>query len=109
MAKVWHFLNDKGEDVIREWIRLHVQQRERGKLQNKVDLLAEHGSGLVPHILADTGVPHIKKLKAKGSVQLRPLLCKLTADAGEEEFVLLVGAKEIGSKYEPRDALDQAT
>lgn len=109
MARIWHFLNEQGEDVIQEWVQRHVQRREMGRLQNKVDMLARSGSGLVPHLLADTGEPHIKKLKVKGSVQLRPLLCRITDnDADEEEFVLLMGAKEVGFQYEPADALKEA-
>lgn len=108
MAKVWHFLDSKGRDVFKEWAS-GLQKRELGKLQAKIDSLRLYGSGLMPQPLSETGEPHIKKLKVRGSVQLRPLLCEIEPDDSEEQWVFLVGAFEINWKYDPPAALEIAT
>ena len=85
-----------------------VPKRQRIKLQAKIDMLVRYGSDLPPQLLADTGVPGIKKLKIQGNPKLRPLLCKISDDATEEEYVLLIGAYEIDWDYDPSDALTVA-
>lgn len=107
MAKVWHFLDSKDRDVFKEWAS-RLQKRELGKLQAKIDSLIIHGSGLMPQTLSDTGEPNIKKLKVHGKVQLRPLLCKIDSDDGDEQWVFLVGAIEKGWNLDPHDALATA-
>lgn len=104
MAKVWHYRDDDGNDVIKEWA-IGVPKRQVIKLQAKIDMLVQYGSDLPPQLLADTGVTGIKKLKVQGNPQLRPLLCMLLEKDGEEEFVLLVGAYEIDWDYSPANAL----
>jgi hypothetical protein len=42
----------------------------------------------------------IYKLKVKGNVQLRPLLCKGPIN-NDEEFTLLIGAKEVQGELQP--------
>jgi len=85
-----------------------LQKQERAKLNSKIDALAMHGADLIPGILAPTGTPSIFKLRVRGSVQLRPLLCE-GPGRGESAFTFLCGAKEIGGDYEPRNALETAT
>lgn len=108
MANVWHYKDAKGNDVIKEWA-LGVPKRQLIKLQGKIDMLMLHGSNLPPQLLADSGIPNIKKLRIQGNPKLRPLLCMICENDGEEEFVLLVGAYERGSKYAPANALADAT
>lgn len=108
MARVWHYKDEKGVDVIAEWLSA-LQKRERIKLQLKIDMLSRYGSELPPLLLSETGEPHIKKLKVHGKIQLRPLLCKITEDDDvNEEFVFLLGAFEVQSKYVPANALEIA-
>jgi hypothetical protein len=106
MAKVWHYKDAAGQDVIKLWAD-GVPKPQRIKLQAKIDMLIEHGSTLPPQLLADTGVPGIKKIKVQGNPKLRPLLCMTTENP--EEYVLLVGAYEISWEYVPKDALTMAT
>jgi len=84
-----------------------LQKKERAKLNSKIDALAMHGTDLIPGILSPTGVPNIFKLRVKGQVQLRPLLCEGPGHA-EAAFTFLLGAKEIASEYEPANAPDRA-
>lgn len=103
-AKVWHYVNDKGVDVIREWAS-DVPKRQRVKLQQKIDALIKDGSELSPQLLSDSKQPGIKKIKVQGNPKLRPLLCKVPTEEGEiEEWVLLVGAYEVNWDLVPEDA-----
>lgn len=43
------------------------------------------------------------KLRVKGNVQLRPMLCEGPVDV-KSEFTLLLGAIEVGGKLQPRGA-----
>jgi hypothetical protein len=53
-----------------------------------------------------TGYRKIYELKIHGpGVQYRPLGCY---GPGRNEFTLLIGAKEVGSKFEPKDAPNKA-
>ena len=56
-------------------------------------MLASNGLRLLPDILAGTDTPGILKLKVKGKVQLRPMLCKGPIN-NDKEFTLLIGATE---------------
>jgi len=84
-----------------------LQKKERARLNNKIDALSLHGKELIPGILAPTGVPSIFKLRAKGQVQLRPMLCEGPGHA-ELAFTFLLGAKEVSGAYVPGDAPEQA-
>ena len=79
-----------------------LQKKERAKLNAKIDALELYGSDLIPGILAPTGVPNIFKLRVKGQVQLRPMVCE--GPGKEAAFTFLLGAKEISSEYEPANA-----
>jgi hypothetical protein len=69
-------------------------------LNQKLDMLLTTGDALFPHVLTGTPVAGIQKLRVKGSVQLRPLLCKGPVE-NEDAFTLLAGATEVGSKLKP--------
>lgn len=83
-----------------------LQKKERAKLNAKIDALAMHGPDLIPGLLSPTGVPNIFKLKVKGQVQLRPMVCE--GPGLESAFTLLLGAKEVSSEYEPANAPEKA-
>jgi hypothetical protein len=68
-------------------------------------MLALKGHALFPQVLTDTPTPGIQKLRVKGKVQLRPMLCKGPVDK-EKEYTLLIGATERDSKFVP-DKADQ--
>ena len=103
---LYDYLDANGNNIIKEWAE-GLQKRHRIKLNQKPDMLEQYGPNLPPQLLAGPIAEHIYKLKVKGDVQLRPLLCKGPID-NEQEYTLLVGAKEIQSKLNPPDAVERA-
>ncbi len=89
-------------NLLRAWTA-QLQTKERAKLNQRLDSLALHGPGLIPGILSPTGIPCVFKLKIRGKVQLRPLLCE-GPGKGEEAFTLLLGAFEVSDDYVPMGA-----
>ena len=100
--KIHDYVNAKGENEFKKW-SAKLQPLERGKLRERIDKLAMHGQTLYPEMLAGTKVPGIQKLKIKGKVQLRPLLCHGPVDV-QKEFTMLMGAKEVGDDWSPENA-----
>ena len=60
-------------------------------------MLEKEGSNLFPQMLCGTETPGILKLRVKGNVQLRPMLCRGPIEI-DKEFTLLLGACEVGGK-----------
>ena len=100
--QIFDFVDANGKNHIKEWSS-HLQSKERGKLNKKIDSLAIYGCELFPQMLTNTPTAGILKLRVHGNVQLRPMLCKGTVNV-EQEFTLLLGAKEIGDEFEPKNA-----
>jgi len=97
---IYEFLDNRGERVIVRWVRTaKIQKRARILLDQKIDLLREHGPELPPELLSPGPIDggHIYKLKVRGPVMLRPLLCKGPFSM-EDEYTLLQGAIERGDK-----------
>lgn len=103
---LYDYLNSKAENEFKTWTT-QLQKVERGKLNARLDWLYIHGTELRPEILAGTGLGGIEKLKVKGQTQLRPLLCDGPISVGLE-FTLLLGAREKGDKWSPKDAPHKA-
>jgi hypothetical protein len=101
MPKLYDYLDASGTNVFAAWTR-HQQKIQRVKLDARIDMLEEHGESLFPEILTNTHVRGIRKLRIKGGVQLRPLLCR--GPHSDDEYTFLMGAKEVGDKWDPRDA-----
>ncbi|MEQ1637813.1 MAG: hypothetical protein ABL903_14105 [Methylococcales bacterium] len=101
---LFDYTSENGNNEIKEWTK-GLQKTDRAKLNAKLDMLALHGSELFPHVLTDTPTSGIQKLRVKGKVQLRPMLCKGPID-NEKEYTLLIGAMERDSKLVP-DKADQ--
>jgi hypothetical protein len=103
---LYDHIDEDGANEFLAWSQ-SLEKAQRGALNSKLDMLQRHGPELMPSILSDCGKAGLKKLRVKGNVQLRPLLCfgPVSRDA---EFTLLFGAKEVQSKWVPSDALDQA-
>lgn len=102
--KLFDYTSENGNNEIKEWTN-GLQKTDRAKLNAKLDMLTKHGHELFPHVLTDTPTPSIQKLRVKGKVQLRPMLCKGPID-NEKEYTLLIGATERDSKFVP-DKADQ--
>lgn len=103
---LYDFLSESGNNEFKEWTE-NLQSKERAKLNEKLDKLQEHGDTLYPLMLTGTDVAGIQKLRVQGGVKLRPLLCKGPVDIASE-YTLLMGAKEIGDKWVPKDAPKKA-
>jgi hypothetical protein len=95
---VYEFLDNRGDRVIVHWVReARIHKRARILLDQKIDLLREHGPDLPPALLSPGPIDggHIYKLKVRGPVMLRPLLCKGPLRMASE-YTLLQGAIERG-------------
>ena len=95
---IYDFTDPRGESIIQVWVNaIGLSSRMRGRFDSKVDRLALSEPNLLPGLLAGTASGHIKKLKIKGDVQLRPHLCIGPLNVGTE-CTFLVGA--IRKRYE---------
>ena len=76
-----------------------LSKRDRIILNEKFRYLVQvdFSRAIKMHLLADPISKHIYKLRAKGSVQLRPMLCKGPIN-NDTEYTLLLGAVEKGGK-----------
>lgn len=105
--KIFDFVNKKGVNEFKEWSE-NLQKSQRAKLNEKIDKLALYGDELMPQLLTDSGENGIKKLRITvQNVQLRPLLCNGPIN-NETEYTFLMGAKEIGGEWEPKNARETA-
>jgi len=112
--RIYEYVDERGESAIGEWLRREdIQERDRGQLLQKMDMLAMHGMDLLPGILAGPikskrqpkkFQSHIYKLIIHGQRMLRPMLCKGPLDM-DCEFTFLIGAIETGGILDV-DALD---
>lgn len=100
--QLFDYRGPDGTNEFKVWTR-SLQPAERGKLDAKLDMLQLMGAGLFPEVLTGTDVPGILKLRVKGKVHLRPMLCKGPVNV-EGEFSLLMGAFEVGNKLKPANA-----
>jgi len=108
---LFDFLEQRGDclvNIIKEWTE-GLQTRDRARLNEKLDKLQQHGMGLPPKLLSNTGVAHIKKLRITGRKipTLRPMLCMGPID-NEKEFTLLLGAIEQDGRLVPSNAVAAA-
>lgn len=99
---IYDYVSHHGQNEFKDWTS-GLEKLQRGKLNERIDKLALYGDALYPEMLAGTSVAGIQKLKIKGNVQLRPLLCKGPVNI-QDEYTLLMGAKEVGSKWVPKGA-----
>lgn len=104
--KLFDYVDEHGRNVIKEWSE-SLEKTQRARLNEMLDKLAMHGDTLYPMMMAGSGVGGISKLRIKGSVQLRPLLCKGPVDVASE-YTLLKGAKEVGDEWKPDNAREIA-
>ncbi|MBU1664875.1 MAG: hypothetical protein KKG92_05685 [Gammaproteobacteria bacterium] len=103
---LFDYVDAHGRNQIKDWSE-SLEKVQRAKLNERLDKLQLHGPDLYPEMMAGSGVAGIEKLKVKGKVQLRPLLCKGPIDI-QCEYTLLMGAKEVGNKWSPNDAREVA-
>lgn len=99
---LYDYLAANGDNEFYAWV-VNIEVTQRAKLNQKLDALKLHGEELFPEVLTNSGVPGILKLRVRGNVQLRPLLCRGPINV-RSEFTLLMGATEKGDRWKPKDA-----
>src|SRR5690242_13321231 len=101
MMNLFDFLDKDNRSVINEWAK-GLEKADRARLNSKFKQLAEMDFALAwgTKLLQGPIYKSIYKLRAKQTVQLRPLLCRGPFD-NNAEYTLLEGAKEIGGKLTP--------
>lgn len=99
---IYDYVDSNGVNQFKKWAE-GLEKDQRGKLLQKIHSLSLQGEDLYPSMLTDSGLPGIKKLRVQGPVKLRPLLCRGPVD-NSAEYTLLLGAKEVGSKWVPKEA-----
>lgn len=100
--KLFDYCSVRGKNEFKIWTK-KLQAAQRGKLNSKLDMLEQNGDDLFPELLSATNTPGILKLRIKGKVQLRPMLCRGPVSVGQE-YTLLLGAIEVGDELEPAQA-----
>ncbi|SRR6266496_2445103 len=89
-----------GHNPVKAWA-LGLGKDELGKLNQKLDMLAKHGSELPPQLLSGTDDAHIDKIRINGQRALRLLLCRGPLNMSGVEFTLLHGCIEKDRKLPP--------
>jgi hypothetical protein len=107
--KVYEWLDEKGVGVVSGW---SLQKAQRAKLDAKIDMLVRASldpqtrrADLPPELLVGPGFdgqPFIYKLKARGNVQLRPMLCLGPFD--QSEWTFLYPSTEVSGDLRPANA-----
>lgn len=103
---LFDYTDKNGKNDIKTWT-LELEKSQRAKLNAKLDMLALQGHELFPQVLTGTDTPGILKLRVKGNVQLRPMLCQGPINH-ENEFTLLIGAIERDFRLIPEKADEKA-
>lgn len=105
---IFDYLDRRGRNVMQEWAnKISLQNRDRARLDLKIDMLSMHGDELLPQTLQSTKSKHILELTVNGKVALRPMLCRGPVKMNDE-FTFLLGVTERDRKYVPSDALERA-
>lgn len=104
---LFDYRDENGSNSFKKWTEM-LQKSERAKLNAKLDMLSKMGANLFPQVLTGTDTSGILKLRIKGNVQLRPMLCKGPIN-NESEFTLLIGAKERDSRLIPVKVDEEAS
>lgn len=100
--KLYDYVDAQERNLFAQWTQ-GLEKSQRAKLNARLDLLQQQGDGLLPEMLTGSPTPGILKLRCRGNVQLRPLLCKGPIDV-DQEYTLLIGAIERSGKFDPAKA-----
>lgn len=104
---LYYYVDSSGANTINDWLD-SLQKGQRAKVDQRLDMLTEHGDGLLPMLLSPSNIASILKLRIHGNVQLRPLLCRGPAAGDIDTYTLLAGAAEVGFKLTPKNILNVA-
>jgi len=95
------FVTKRDIDIIQEWID-GLPQKAQVAIDVRIRFLALGNSWHRPYAHKLTGYDGIWEVRVKSErVQYRPLGC---CGPGDEVFSLLIGAKEINNRFDPKDA-----
>lgn len=103
---LYDYVDHRGNNAIKIWAE-GLQKIQRAKLNQKLDQLQQHGTELSTGLLSDTTSTDIKKIRIKGNVAVRLMLCKGPISL-DTEFTLLLGATERDGRLVPEDAVERA-
>ena len=105
LYRIYEYVDRNGESAIGKWLKDNdIQESDRGRLVQKMDILAMYGMELASGLLAgpiaskkkrEKIQSHIYKLVIHGQRMLRPMLCRGPIDM-DGEFTMLIGAIETG-------------
>jgi hypothetical protein len=107
--KIYEWVDDHGRGVVTDWPKL--QSGHRAKLFAKLDMLvraeidSQRRASLPTNTLAGPGYggePFIYKLKSRGNVQLRPMIC--LGPFGLDDWTVLYPSTEKSNELIPPDA-----
>lgn len=111
--KVFEWVDERGKGVVTDW---DLQSPQRAKLEAKLDMLVNaevdpdtRKANLPSDLLAGPGYdgqPFIYKLKARGNVQLRPMVC--VGPDRLDEWTILYPSIEVGNVLRPPNAASLA-
>jgi len=97
------FLDDRAKNVILQWVKDdRLTKRDCAVLNQKISRLAQEDFDLAikTKLLAGPIYKHVYKMRMKGAVQLRPMLCRGPI-SNESEYTFLLGAVETGGQLPP--------
>ena len=106
MWELFDYVDSRGKNDFLAWLN-GLQKQDRARMQNKLDMLEEHGPNLPATLFSDIPNRKIKKIRVTGKLSLRPLLC-IGPINNDREFTMLKGAEEYDRKFKPPDAVDIA-
>jgi hypothetical protein len=107
---IYEFVDARGKGVIEIWIKKdRIQKPDVAQLNEKAKRLRQLGYELAikTKLLAGPIYKDIYKLVVKGSVMLRPMLCR-GPFSNNGEFTFLLGCCEVGGKL-PKGAEKKAS
>jgi hypothetical protein len=102
---VYDYVDRRDRNVVAEWLDT-LDSRARAKVDAKIQALRQYGGALPTTMLSDTDEPRIKKLRVRGRVNWRVLLCYGPVDL-TKEFTLLHAVHEKDNKM-PEGATQEA-
>jgi hypothetical protein len=97
--KLYEFVDARGNRLLRQELLTLLVRNKRmlGRVQAKIDSLAQNGPDLPPKLLSPTPKGRIKKLRINGHIAVRIMVCAGPIDA-ENEYTLLLAAQEKNGK-----------
>lgn len=106
---LWDFITERGRSILAEWVKDdRLSSRDKAILNGRIDKLAkiDFDQAIGTKLLNGPIYKHVYKMKLKGDVMLRPMLCRGPVDI-EAEYTFLLGAVEIGGKL-PKGSKEKA-